>query len=101
MKIQATLAAFLLAAAPAFADGHMGAMEDFDGDGDMMLNDAEFGEAEGNRRFLSYDADGDGTVTEDEFRAGEFRRYDRDGDSMIDDEEYVRLGDDMQFGIES
>lgn len=87
-------AATMLSAGVAFADAHTGMMGDFDMDGDAMLNDAEFGEAEGNRRFMSYDADGSGDVSEEEFRAGEFSRYDASGDGMIDGDEYGRFMED-------
>ncbi|MEM7489042.1 MAG: hypothetical protein AAF390_07950 [Pseudomonadota bacterium] len=88
-KLIPALAALLIATTPVFAE-----MEDYDGDGDAMLNDAEFGEAEGGRRFSDYDADGSGDVSEEEFQAGEFRRYDRDGSGGVDSEEYARYEED-------
>lgn len=83
------LAATLLAATPALAE-----MGDFDTDGDAMLNDAEFGEADGGKRFMEYDTDGSGDVSEDEFAAGEFNRYDRDRDGGVNEEEYSRYEED-------
>ncbi|WP_179380834.1 hypothetical protein [Jannaschia marina] len=93
--IVTTLAATLLAVTPAFAE-----MEDYDSDGDAMLNDAEFGEAEGGKRFIDYDTDGSGDVSEEEFAAGEFNRYDRDGDGGVNDEEYARFEEDGDDGEE-
>ncbi|WGH77958.1 hypothetical protein [Jannaschia ovalis] len=82
-KLTTTIAALLMTTAPAFAE-----MGDYDGDGDGMLSDVEFGEAEGGLRFRDYDTDGSGDVSDEEFRAGEFRRYDRDRDGAMNDEEY-------------
>lgn len=91
-KYASILAAALLAATPALAqDGMMG---DYDTDGDSMLNEMEFGEADGRMRFMDYDTDQSGDVSEEEFRAGELRRYDRDGDSMINEDEYGRYSED-------
>ena len=88
-SILATCVVAALAATPVVAE-----MGDHDSDGDAMLNDVEFGEAEGNRRFLDYDSDGSGDVSEEEFRAGEFRRYDRDEDGSVNEEEYRRFEED-------
>ncbi len=86
----AIIAAAFLAATPAVAQ----MMGDYDTDGDSMLNDMEFGEADGGQRFLSYDTDQSGDVSEEEFRAGEFGRYDRDRDGMVNADEYTRYDED-------
>ena len=70
-------AASIFAAGAAFADAHTGMMGDFDADGDAMLNDMEFGEAEGSRRFMSYDADQSGDLNEEEFTLFEDDAADR------------------------
>ena len=96
MKMSATiLATTLLAVTPAIAQDRM--MTDFDTDADSMLNETEFGEAEGNRRFMDYDADQSGDVSEEEFRAGEMRRYDANRDMSIDEDEYARFDEDMRM----
>ncbi len=82
----------VLAATPVIAE-----MGDHDSDGDAMLNDAEFGQADGSRRFTEYDSDGSGDLSEEEFAKGEFNRYDRDRDSMINDEEYSRYEEDGEM----
>ncbi|CTQ48844.1 hypothetical protein [Jannaschia donghaensis] len=87
------LAATLFAVTPVLAD-----MEDYDGDGDAMLNDAEFGEADGGKRFMAYDSDGSGDISEAEFAAGEFSRYDRNRDGGVDAEEYGRYESDDDDG---
>ena len=45
-------------------------------------------------RYARYDADGDGSITPEEFNAYEFSRYDRDRDSMLNEEEYGRYTED-------
>ena len=94
-------AAATLAAGRALADAHEDkAMTDFDSDGDAMLDDAEFGEAEGGMRFGEYDTDGSGDMSEEEFAAGEFNRADRDRGGGVNEEEYARFEEDRGDGEE-
>lgn len=64
-------------------------MTDFDSDGDGMLSMEEYGvENNALRSFGGYDTNADGTIDENEYRAGTFMRYDRDRDGMLNEEEY-------------
>ncbi len=95
-KYATMLAATLLAVTPAIAQERM--MGDYDMDGNSMLNDAEFGEVDSdNMRFMDYDADESGDVSEDEFRAGEMRRYDANRDMSLDTDEFARYDEDRRM----
>jgi hypothetical protein len=85
MKKTVLTVAALFAAMPAFAQM---AMTDLDANADSMLDETEFGTTDVSASYGGYDADGDGSITQDEFRAGEFRRYDADRDGMLNEEEY-------------
>lgn len=89
-----TLIAALIVVGSAFADAHTGTVSLFDADGDAMLNEPEFGEAEGGRRFMSHDVGGSDTVPKEEFRAGDFARYDRGRASNVNGEGYARFVED-------
>ena len=86
----------------AFAAAHSMAMGDVDTDGDNMVSMEEYDGGLGaniDARYKSYDTDGDGNVTADEFRQAEFKRYNRDRDSSLNEEEYGMFsGDDEVFG---
>ena len=64
-----------------------------DGDGDGMISLNEYGTYE-DRTFAGYDANSDGMIDADEYRAGNFRRYDRDRDGMFNEEERARYEED-------
>lgn len=86
--IPVAAAAFALGAGTAQAD-----LLSMDGDGDGLISLNEYGGYE-DRTFGAYDANSDGTIDADEYRAGQFRRYDRDRDGMFSEEERVRYEED-------
>ena len=90
MKLLAPLAfgIFAFAAAPASAD-----LLSLDGDGDGLISLNEYGTYE-DRTYDTYDANRDGVIDRDEYRAGNFRRYDRDRDGMFNEEERARYEED-------
>lgn len=71
--------------------------EDADSDKDGKLTMEEYDKdamKRSQRVFASYDANQDGTIDENEFRAGNFKRYDEDRDGSINKAEYDREGED-------
>ena len=100
-KLLSTVAAALLVASPVLAQSTgMGDMTDYDTDSDQMLSDTEFMESQGDRRFMDYDADQSGDISQEEFNAGEFRRYDANVDDMLDSDEYGRAQEDDSMMME-
>ena len=114
-KLALTLALGAFAVSPALADADAG-VKDLDGDGmiskseyqaanqgkssyklwdkndDGAIDNTEAGQAAAmNDRLLSYDADGDGTVTVEEFDEGEFSFYDTDADGSLNETESAAL----------
>ncbi len=85
-----------LAASPVLAQDMMG---DWDGDGDGIINQEEFGTGwADNNAYSTWDEDGDGLLNEDEFNNGIYNSYDRDGSGMIEEPEFGDVGDDMGDG---
>lgn len=69
------------------------------GDADGNVNMDQFGTGfsqTGN--FKSFDTDGDGMLSEDEYNAGVFKGYDRNQDEKIDADERTRMDEDMGEG---
>ena len=114
-KLALTLALGAFAVSPALADADAG-VKDLDGDGmiskseyqaanqgkssyklwdkndDGAIDNTEAGQAAAmNDRLLSYDADGDGSVTVEEFDEGEFSFYDTDADGSLNETESAAL----------
>ena len=86
--IPLALGIFALGASSASAD-----LLSLDGDGDGMISLNEYG-AYDDRTFATYDANNDGTIDRDEYRAGNFRRYDMDRDGMFNEAERMRYEED-------
>lgn len=67
------------------------AYDDWDTDGDGLLNPDEFSAArfdERAQRFGEWDVDRDGLVDQDELAAGLLDRWDRDADGVLDEDEF-------------
>ena len=90
----------LLLAPPALAQE-----EDYgawDGDGDGMWSEEEFGEGFGEGEedsFGMWDEDDDGMLSEDEYNAGVMGAYDEDDDGFLNEEEQAAFMEDDEGGF--
>lgn len=87
--------------------GRSGTFDRFDGNSDGIVdqNEINAGFADDNRSafndrfgsdyYNSWDADGDGGLSETEWNDGVYGGYDRDGSGMIEESEFGDVGDDM------
>ncbi|MDY8110808.1 hypothetical protein U0C82_16835 [Fulvimarina sp. 2208YS6-2-32] len=75
------------------------AYSDWDTDGTAGINQEEFntGFGEGGV-YDSWDANSDGSLTEDEFNAGVYDGYDADDSGALEEPEFGDVGDDMGDG---
>jgi Ca2+-binding EF-hand superfamily protein len=96
--LAAALAAFALSGGAALAQDQGMSMSELDRDDDGEVSEEEFITAfEGEGLFGDWDEDGDGNLTQEEFRSGAFSAYDEDGDGALDEEEFSEFEDDDWF----
>jgi hypothetical protein len=92
----AALAFPLFAAAPAMAQEAFG---DWDGNGNGVIDSNEFATGFGdNGVYDGWDANSDGSLSEDEFNDGVFGAYDRNDNDTLEEPEFGDYGDDAGDG---
>ena len=82
------MALIMVAAAPALAQTTW-TYSDIDRDGNLELSSAEF-EAFGRDLFVSWDANVDQVIGEDEFYGGVYDAWNLDDDAILSEAEYTR-----------